>query len=169
MEFDERKYLTHIEDESFKRVIRRAPFRDRLMLELLRTYGMRASELLALRTRDFNESTQMLYVTGLKSSRGRQMPLNDDFASRLKVACKGLGPDDLIFPISYNRLGEIWRFYRTCDKPLHSLRHTLAIEVYQKSKDIRLVQRILGHKSIMSTMIYQEFVYGQDAMREVLF
>ena len=130
---------------------------------------MRASELLALRNCDFDRVGRSLYLSGLKSSNDREVPLNDDFYFRLEQACEDLGEDDRIFPISYNRLGEIWRHYRPCKKVLHSLRHTLAIEVYLKTRDIRIVQQILGHKSITSTMVYQDFVYGQQALESALF
>jgi site-specific recombinase XerD len=36
----------------------------------------------------------------------------------------------------------------------HTLRHSFASIMYQQTKDIRLVQELLGHKSIESTQIY---------------
>ena len=37
---------------------------------------------------------------------------------------------------------------------VHSLRHTFAVEFYQKTKDIVVLQRLLGHSDIKATMIY---------------
>ena len=38
----------------------------------------------------------------------------------------------------------------------HTFRHTFATNLYQKSKDIRLVQKALGHRSIQTTQIYAD-------------
>ncbi len=38
----------------------------------------------------------------------------------------------------------------------HALRHTALSNLYQRTKDIRLVQRVARHKSIQSTMIYAQ-------------
>ncbi len=36
----------------------------------------------------------------------------------------------------------------------HSLRHTALTRLYEKTKDIRLVQKVVGHSNISTTMIY---------------
>ncbi len=43
------------------------------------------------------------------------------------------------------------------DKKLHSLRHTCAVRLYLKTRDIYAVQRQLGHRSITTTEIYSKF------------
>jgi integrase/recombinase XerD len=40
----------------------------------------------------------------------------------------------------------------------HMLRHTYATELYRETKDIRLVQKALGHASLTTTMIYTHIV-----------
>jgi integrase/recombinase XerD len=40
----------------------------------------------------------------------------------------------------------------------HMLRHTYATELYRATKDIRLVQKALGHASLSTTMIYTHIV-----------
>lgn len=40
----------------------------------------------------------------------------------------------------------------------HMLRHTYATELYRETKDIRLVQKALGHASLATTMIYTHIV-----------
>lgn len=41
-----------------------------------------------------------------------------------------------------------------CGFTTHSLRHTYATIMYQQTKDILLVQKLLGHDSILTTQIY---------------
>ena len=76
--------------------------------------------------------------------------------------------DDLLFPISYSRLIQIWEHYRPTHKKFHSLRHTFAIRLYKKTKDLRLVQVALGHRNITNTMIYADYVYSQQELRKLI-
>ena len=46
----------------------------------------------------------------------------------------------------------------TKDVHPHMLRHTYATELYRATKDIRLVQKALGHAQLSSTMIYTHIV-----------
>ena len=47
---------------------------------------------------------------------------------------------------------------------LHSFRHFFATRLYQRTRDIRYVQKKLGHRSITSTVIYE----NSDACEEVV-
>lgn len=139
--------------------------RDSLMLSLLLFTGCRSGELLNLRKRDLNASECSVLIKGTKGSTNREIPLPRAFYARLEGYSEGR---DRLFPISYNRLRDIWMFYRPVKKKLHSLRHTFAIELYRKTLDIRLVQRALGHRNIETTMIYQDYQYGIDELRKAL-
>jgi integrase/recombinase XerD len=48
----------------------------------------------------------------------------------------------------------------------HTLRHTFATDIYRETKNIRLVQKALGHSDLSTTMIYTHIV--DDAMGEGL-
>jgi integrase len=70
------------------------------------------------------------------------------------------------FPISYNRLGEIWRFYRNVRRPFHCLRHAFALMLHERTKDIHFVQRSLGHKNIANTLVYLDFDYSAQDFKK---
>lgn len=162
------KFLSDAEDEHLNALLSKDQSRDGLMLTVLRVCGMRPNELLRLRRCDLFPEKPSILVHGSKNSNDRELPIRRDLFERLEAQAAGKDFDARIFDISYNRLGEIWRFYRPCKKPLKSLRHTLADRTYRKTKDIRIVQQTLGHKSITSTMIYQTYTYSQDELAKAL-
>ncbi len=129
--------------------------------------GARASELLQIRRIDLNDYDQTVFIRGIKGSNDREIPLAHDLYGRLRRYSATLDTE-LIFPIGYHRLHQIWELYRPIPKKFHALRHTFAIQVYQKTKDIRLVQTALGHRNIMNTMIYADYVYTQEEMKKIL-
>lgn len=143
--------------------------RNCFLLSLALRTGGRAQELLNLRIQDFNTFDQTVYIRGIKNSNDRELPLEPRYFEQL-MRFLGSQPreSELAFPISYHRLYQIWEFYRPVPKKFHSLRHTFAIELYQKTKDIRLVQVALGHRNITNTMIYADYVYSQQELKKLI-
>lgn len=141
--------------------------RDCLLLQLALKTGARAQELLNLRKSDLNQYDETVYIRGIKGSNDREIPLKHDLFLKLKKHAE-VQSADLIFPISYNRFRQIWEHYRPIEKKLHALRHTFAIRLYRKTKDIRLVQVALGHRNITNTMIYADYVYSQQELRKLI-
>lgn len=139
--------------------------RNCLLLLLGLHTGARAQELLNLTWDDLNSSDESIYIRGIKGSNDREIPLNAWMFKNLQ-RLPHTGED--MFPISYNRLRQIWQLYRPVDKKFHALRHTFAIGLYQKTKDIRLVQVALGHRSITNTMIYADYIYTRDELRKLI-
>lgn len=143
------------------------------LLELALSTGARASELLALSYADLNSNDSSVYIHGSKGSNDRELPIKDSLFRRLNSHRKETISDGgvsnvKIFDISYSRLRQIWELYRPVPKKFHSLRHTFAIRLYKKAKDIRLVQYALGHRNINNTMIYAEYVYSQEELRKLI-
>lgn len=153
-----RKILTDYQDQD--------P-RDCLLLSLGLRTGARANELLQIQKTDLNPYDESVFIRGIKGSNDREIPLHSDFYRRLRNFAEKQ-PNQLLFPISYHRLYQIWEFYRPIPKKFHSLRHTFAIELYQKTKDLRLVQVALGHRNITNTMIYADYVYSQQELRKLI-
>jgi len=132
-----------------------------VMFDILLKTGMRSSELLLLRPMDMQPDTQTLCVATVKGGKDREMPIPVELYRRLE----GLAPGprkEKIFTIQHRTLLHHWFNFRLCEKKLHSLRHTYAYDLYRKSKDLLLVKRALGHRSINSTMVYQEQYYQQS-------
>jgi integrase/recombinase XerC len=137
------------------------------LLWLLLHTGGRAQEILNLRGEDLNPFDRTVFIRGIKGSNDREIPLPDWLFERLSRLVPS-GPSAMVFPITYNRLRQIWELYRPVHKKLHALRHTFAIRLYKKTRDIRLLQVALGHRNITNTMIYADYTYSQEELRRLI-
>ncbi len=164
------KYLLEPELDRLQHILHSFQHKDprncTLLWTLLHT-GARAQEVLNLRPEDLNTYDESVFIRGLKGSNDRELPLPTWLFPKL-VAEVARAEEGLLFPITYNRLRQIWELYRPVHKKLHALRHTFAIRLYKKTKDLRLVQVALGHRNITNTMIYADYVYSQDELRKLI-
>lgn len=164
------KYLLEPEADRLEYILQSFKLKDARNCTLLWTLlytGGRAQEILNLRKEDLNNFDECVFIRGIKGSNDREIPVPSWLFKRLETEA-GLteGPD--LFPISYNRLRQIWELYRPVHKKLHALRHTFAIRLYKKTKDLRLVQVALGHRNITNTMIYADYIYSQQELRKLI-
>ena len=143
--------------------------RDRAMLELIYSCGLRLAEVVGLDLRDLDIRDAMLEVTG-KGGKGRRLPvgrfaldaLRAWLARRREVAPSG---ETALF---VSRLGRrISRRSvaarlagRALERGLggrvhpHMLRHSFASHLLESSGDLRAVQELLGHSDISTTQVY---------------
>ena len=165
------KFLNDMEYDRFSQNLTRwadrSP-RNTLIFSLLLNTGARPQELLNLTTKDLVYESSGVFIRGLKGSNSRTIPLSPDLWKRLLFFARTAGPDGFLFPIHYRTLVSHWRKYRPCKKALRSTRHTFAVRLYKRTRDIRLVQWALGHKASSNTDIYLDFVYGTDEIKKAL-
>jgi integrase len=133
--------------------------------------GLRSSEALAIRTSHFDFGAMELTVRG-KGDVTRIVPISDEAWDGLAgpvVAAAGsdasvVGLKDRFARRLVTDLGE--RAGITRRVASHDLRATFATAVYDKTKDIRLVQVLLGHANVNTTQLYIE--RSMDALREAV-
>lgn len=176
-QINQTKYLVSQELSDLKYTLNRyidSDPRNCLLIWAALLTGARAGELLGLSYADLNPYDQSLFIRGLKGSNDREIPLPPWYFKKLelflnKTTRNPRAPASTrIFAISYIRLTQIWDFYRPCKKKFHSLRHTFAIELYRKTKDIRLVQVALGHRNIANTMVYADYIYSKEELKKLI-
>jgi integrase/recombinase XerD len=143
--------------------------RDRAILELLYSSGLRASEIIFLKLNDINFEAGFITVTG-KGSKERVVPINERAAGSIKIYIKELRPlllgkkttQNLIIarggkPLTRQRLWQLIKFYAK-DLPLkispHTLRHCFASHLLDGGADLRALQKMLGHADISTTQVY---------------
>ena len=150
-------------DELCWRQAAQAPRNAALILLALAT-GARASELLGLTWSDLNLQTGSVAIKTLKRGKNREIPLGRRLVELLR-SMKAQDADRL-FPISYQRLNQIWGQWRPSKVPFHALRHTFALSLYHRRKDINLVKHCLGHRSLSSTTVYLDEAYTIGSLKK---
>ena len=125
--------------------------------------GARRIEVSKVRKCDVSEDS--VYIRGAKGSLDREIPLPKEIVEAFHKL-----EGDAPFGKSDATLDRWWNKFRPEHRKcgLHTLRHTMALRLYKKTKDIRLVKYLLGHKSITNTMVYADYCYSQDELREAL-
>lgn len=164
------KFLSDAEYARLRKMVRRKVNRSAILLKLYMFTGARAHEGLYVRLKDLDVETKTVYIRGLKGSKDREVPLHAWYFYQLyhyaKKVCKN--ENDKIFNFCYTILYRAWNYYRPAKKTIHALRHTIAIKVFKKTRDIKLVQTLLGHRNISNTMVYLDYVYSQNEMKRIL-
>tara|TARA_B100000686_G_C16736797_1_gene944136 strand:+ start:885 stop:1796 length:912 start_codon:yes stop_codon:yes gene_type:complete len=145
------------------------PDRDRAILELMYSSGLRLSELVNLNTTDIDLSDATVIVTG-KGNKQRIIPVGkfaiDAIKSWLKSRNNEIKSDSkaLFISIRGERLKarsiqsrlSYWAKKQNLSVKVypHMLRHSFATHLLESSQDLRGVQELLGHANISTTQIY---------------
>jgi integrase/recombinase XerD len=148
--------------------------RDRAMLELLYGAGLRVSELAGLEIKDINLAHGYVKCFG-KGSKERIVPIGKPAVAALKTyLCElgttsgATGPAAGRLPVFRDRAGQklnrlvVWQVVKrlaakaNVRKSLspHTLRHSFATHLLEHGADLRAVQELLGHSSIVTTQLY---------------
>ncbi len=145
--------------------------RDKAMLEFLYATGVRVSELTGLTQQSLYLDSGFVRVFG-KGSKERLVPIGESAASwvvkyqqELRPHLAGPDAQDILFLNSRGKgLSRMaaWNIVRQytvlagIEKPVspHTFRHTFATHLLEGGADLRAVQEMLGHSSIIATQIY---------------
>jgi len=146
--------------------------RDRAILETLYSAGLRVSELVGITDGDLDFAAGIVRIRG-KGKRERLAPIGSYAARALKrwLDVRKLSPREKPgreAPVFTNKFGTrltTRSVARMLEKHLketgldqrtspHTLRHSFATHLLDRGADIRSVQELLGHKSLVTTQIY---------------
>lgn len=175
LKFLEKKHLTELMNAPDVTGGNEAGLRDRAILELLFSTGLRVSELAKLNIQQINFDTREFGVIG-KGGRARVVFLSDSAAQWLRMyfdrredfykpafiryskekSIENNGEKMRLTPRSIERIVD--KYVRIARIPVkatpHTLRHSFATDLLYNGADLRSVQEMLGHKNISTTQIY---------------
>lgn len=146
--------------------------RDKAMLEILYSSGIRVSELVALEMQDIDLEEGVLRVRG-KGRKDRLTPIGSQaigalrryFQMRAATGRMEAQPSGKVFLNKHGASLSTRSVRRKLDKYLgmagldpgispHTLRHSFATHLLNNGADLRSVQELLGHQSLSTTQIY---------------
>lgn len=163
-------YLPYVptQDEVFTFINTMPDIKQKAMVAVMYSSGLRIGEVCHLRYEDINRKSMKVHILHSKNREERFAPLSKyalDILTKYWFECGQ--PTGWLFPKQFNpdkpidtfflsrhiheheeRLG--WPKRITC----HSFRHALGTHLYENGTDLLTIKAILGHKSLVSTTIY---------------
>lgn len=146
-------------------------YRNKAMLELMYSSGLRVSELINLMVNDIDLNNSLVRIFG-KGSKERIIPLNDYATEALrnyilyyrKNFFKN-GENNYLFLNNHGKKMTRQGFFKILQKIAkeknikselspHTLRHSFASHLLKHGADLRSIQELLGHSDISTTQIY---------------
>ncbi len=157
-------------------------FRDKTMIELMYSCGLRVSELIGVKLMEVNLNQGTLLITG-KGQKQRLIPMGEyatdylsNYLTRFRVLLLKEKKSNFVF--LSNRSTNMTRqtFWYSIKKyakksdiyPLpspHMLRHSFATHLLNHGADLRVVQMLLGHSNISTTQIYT--LVAKEKLKEI--
>lgn len=143
--------------------------RDKAMMELMYSSGLRISELVGANLQDISAANGEILVRG-KGNKERLIPVGSKALNALKkwliIRPQFANPDEVAVFLSSkkNRISvrqvrlrmQEWGIKQGISSQVHphKLRHSFASHILESSGDLRAVQELLGHSSLSATQVY---------------
>ena len=146
-------------------------YRNKAMLELMYSSGVRISELINIKIHDLSINNCTLKVMG-KGNKERIIPIGDYALYYINLYLNNYrdlflkkGPNDYLFLNSRGTLMTRQAFFKIVKKIArekninvdfspHTLRHSFATHMLEGGADLRTIQELLGHSDVSTTQIY---------------
>lgn len=156
--------------------------RDRAVMELLYSCGLRRNECASLRLVDFDPKRATVFVNEGKGKKDRLLPVGESACLWIKkyldTARHQLltNANDALFITNYGEaynadcLGRIVKSHMKkagieAEGAAHLLRHAMATHMLENGADIRFIQTMLGHADLRATQIYTQVTV--EKLREI--
>lgn len=166
--FSDSEIKTVLTKGSFKRGFEGV--RDKLIIDLFYTTGMRRTELINVKIADINFHNQTIKVLG-KRNKERIIPLLQDILEEMKIYLKEradlevIHEASLFFITKQGKKINISLVYRLVNgyfsgvtekvkRSPHIIRHSFATHLLNNGADISSVKELMGHSSLASTQVY---------------
>lgn len=150
------------------RILFKSPQRlkQRILLCLIYSAGLRVSEVCKLRINDLDFDRKQIHIRESKNDKSRYVILSDLIAKGLRQYINGVKPKIWLFngkdkesPLGHGAVQQTFRLAMQKsgiqkDAVLHSLRHSFATHLLEQGVDLVTIKEQLGHSCIETTMMY---------------
>ncbi len=140
----------------------------KVMLMLAYSAGLRISEVVTLKTFEIDSKRMTIFINAAKGKKDRLVTLSPVLLVMLREYALEYKPDKKGYlfegsakgdPYSTRSLQEVLQSAKKkagVIKPgsIHSLRHSFATHLIEKGTDVTMIQKLLGHNDIKTTLIY---------------
>ena len=140
----------------------------KVMLMLAYSGGLRVSEVVSLRTYEVDSKRMTIFISAAKGKKDRQVTLSPVLLVMLREYAQAYKPDKKGYlfegstketAYSTRSLQEVIQAAKKkagVIRPgsIHSLRHSFATHLVEKGTDISMIQKLLGHNDIKTTLLY---------------
>jgi integrase/recombinase XerD len=160
--------------------------REWMAIDLITSTGVRVAEAANLRCGDLKCGYGQceVFIRFGKGARSRTIQIPEDLKRHLKLFLdwkleqgEAIGEDDHLFygqrgPWTSQAVQQLVKKYLKLlglyesGKSVHALRHSYAVALYRKKRDLRAVQKQLGHASVQTTQIYAD-VLKEDIQSQI--
>lgn len=173
-------------EEIEKLLKNRLTIKEKAVFELLYATGLRVSELVNLTVKNVDFKTGLIRTTG-KGSKDRIVPMGKKAKEALSRYIKernlllkakmgsGAESDYIFLNDKSEKISRQWVYNfikkqgETINKTIspHTIRHSFATHLLENGADLRAVQELLGHRSVVTTQLYTHI--SKKRLREVYF
>lgn len=137
-----------------------------LLLKLCYGMGLRVSELAVLEIQDIDSKRMKVHIRSSKNKKDRYVNLPQSILEDLRIYYKEYKPEKFLFEGQYPETPysarSIQQVFKNAMKKarinkkigVHGLRHSYATHLLESGTDISLIQKLLGHSDIKTTLLY---------------
>jgi site-specific recombinase XerD len=135
------------------------PLRNRALVELVYSAGLRSAEAVALDLGDVDFEQELVHVRHGKGGKDRVIPLGEEAAYWLARYLRASRPElarganNALFLSATGKRLDTSTLRRLAPHP-HRLRHAFATHLLEGGADLRTIQELLGHSSLSTTQVY---------------
>lgn len=160
-------YLSYNEIETMLEVpdtFKNNSLRDKLIIEILYSTGIRVSELVNIKVKDIDFYNNQILILG-KGSKERYVIFGNTLKDMLKEYISIKSDSEYLITNKYNKKMSTRSIEEIVKKIVkidgiknkvtpHTIRHTFATHMLNEGADLRVVQELLGHENLKTTEVY---------------
>ncbi|RYE27083.1 MAG: integrase [Sphingobacteriaceae bacterium] len=136
-----------------------------LMLKLCYGMGLRVSEIVNIKITDIDSKNMQVFIENAKGKKDRYANLPESILQKLRDYYKQYKPQQFLFEGQYGgrySTRSVQKVFKDALKKgkinkeigVHGLRHSFATHLLDSGTDVKLIQELLGHSDIKTTMRY---------------